>query len=137
MVPVPTSAGRPALRAGFRALVAVAAALAFVVAAKLADPASTSAQETDQQGEVTAPEPGANPQNEAYMGAIEGQEHSVRLFTTPQGPRYAVVDHLGHIVASGLYPDEVHAFLPGYDIQSMRADDALLLDSPLMLVDFD
>lgn len=140
MVPQPQSAARPATRAGLRILVAVAAAVAFLVAVRLADPAATSADPADNQGQITVPEAELDGADEAFMGALEGVGHSVRIYTTPKGPRYSVLDEFGHIVASDLNADEVHAFLPGYDVQSMQAgalDDDLLLEGPLMLADFE
>lgn len=72
------------------------------------------------------------------IGELVGREFTLRVFSTPEGPRYTVIDRDGHALAQLLEADEIYRRFPDLNVRSLqlRGDDASdLIGGPLMLAD--
>ena len=75
----------------------------------------------------------AHPQGWRLIGSLEGTEHLVLVYSSPNGPRYSVFTLQGRLVAGGLEAGEVYRVVPELDMTTLR-DLPESDGKPLMLV---
>ncbi len=74
-----------------------------------------------------------HPKGWKLIGTLEGREHMLRCWATPDGPRYSVHTLNGRLIQDELPADEVYRGFPDLDLSNLRADPP---SDRGMLVDF-
>jgi hypothetical protein len=78
---------------------------------------------------------GDHPKGWRLVGQLEGREHNVLCFASPQGPRFSVFSRDGKLLQADLPADEVYRAFPALDIENMQMPKSET--GPLMLMDQD
>jgi hypothetical protein len=63
-----------------------------------------------------------HPKGWKLLGSLEGREHIVKCWATPDGPRYSVYALDGRLIQDELPADEVYRGFPDVDLTNLRAD---------------
>lgn len=112
------------------ALIIAGAALFLGVASVIKPPPrSASANVPPAVSPFGAPAPTHPPRTEAahpkgwkLIGTLEGTQHMVRCWATPDGPRYSVYTLSGQLLQADLPADEVYRAFPDIELENLRAD---------------
>ncbi len=76
----------------------------------------------------------SHPKGWKLVGTLEGTQHMVRCWATPDGPRYSVYTLDGRLLQADLPADEVYRGFPDIELENLRADPPAG-HSTLMIVD--
>lgn len=106
---------------------ALAIAMGFLWVTSQVDPGATRATEPEN---TALPIVVSSASPALTLGTLEGRDYIINLVSTPDGPRYTVVDHFGSVLASGLTQQEVYDQFSGITLDRM-------ISSPVMMVDTD
>jgi len=63
-----------------------------------------------------------HPKGWKLLGMLEGREHLVKCWASPEGPRYSVFTLDGRLLQADLPADEVYRGFPDIDLLNLRAD---------------
>jgi hypothetical protein len=106
---------------------ALAIAMGFLWVTSQVDPGATRATETENG---VLPIVASTKAPVTSLGTLEGRDYIINLVSTPDGPRYTVVDHFGAVLATGLTQEQVYEEFSDLTLDRM-------LSSPVMMVDTD
>jgi hypothetical protein len=63
-----------------------------------------------------------HPKGWKLLGMLEGREHIVKCWASPEGPRYSVYTLDGRMIQADLPADEVYRGFPDVDLPNLRTD---------------
>lgn len=91
------------------------------------------------RGSPSAPRPIAIPQPHLFdphgrplLGELIGRDAIVRIYDSPDGPRYTICDLSGDVMAEGLTPSEVAERFPQIDLHRLILEPAPEMHGPIM-----
>lgn len=121
-----------------RILPVLCGAAVFFGVASVVKPPPRSASAGNGRQPTSTSSPLANaqhPKGWKLLGMLDGANHTVLCFATPQGPRYSVFTRAGALLQADMYADDVYRVFPDFDIENMHLEPGP--DGPLMLMDRD